>query len=174
MDQEQVEMKLTIIALLASLSLYAGIVKGQNMAGYTPAVLDRGVDSYRQLATGSRRGYLEETEISFGTILKSHHFISGDYNETHNGAYLRVNRWSVGTFTNSADVQSTFVTYNPKIYAKRALEVNLVAGVANGYEGWEYAQGDYLPLLGVSAQWMNLTAVMHYGVVAVGIELPLN
>ena len=167
-------MKLVIVALLMSLALYSGIVKGQDVAGYTPGLLGPGIDSFRQPGTETRRGYLEETEIAFGTILKSHHFVSGDFNESHNGAYLRVDRWAVGTYTNSVDEQSTFVTYNPKIYSRRALEVNLVAGVASGYDGREYARGDYLPLLGVSATWMSLTAVMQIGVVAVGIELPLN
>lgn len=167
-------MKPILIAFLMSLSLYAGGVKGQNVAGYAPGALDLGIASYRRPGMGARRGYLEESEIAFGTILKSHHFVSGDFNETHNGAYLRVDRWAVGTYTNSVDEQSTFITYNPKIYSKRSLELNLVAGVANGYERFEYAQGDYLPLLGVSAQWTNLRAVLHYGVVAVGIELPLN
>ncbi len=167
-------MKPIMIALVMSLSLYSGIVKGQNVGGYAPDTLNLGIESIRQLGTETRRGYLEETEIAFGTILKSHHFVSGDFNETHNGAYLRVDRWTLGTYSNSLDVQSTFVTYNPKIYSKRSLEVNLVAGIANGYDGSEYAQGDYLPMLGIGAQWMNLTAVVQYGVVAVGIELPLN
>lgn len=167
-------MKLIMVVLLTALSLYAGVVKGQNLTGYTSGTLNLGIDSYRRLAPESRRGYLEETDIAFGTILKSHHFVSGDFNETHNGAYLRVNRWSVGTYTNSSDEQSTFVTYNSVVFKKQALEVNLVAGVADGYEGWDYAQGDYMPLLGVSAQWMQLRALMQFGVVAVGFELPLN
>ncbi len=167
-------MKPILVALLMSLSLYAGIVKGQDVAGYMAGAVDLGIETYRRPGAETRKGYLEETEIAFGTILKSHHFVSGDFNETHNGAYLRVDRWSVGTYTNSADEQSTFVTYNPMIYSHRALQINLVAGVASGYEDWKYAQGEYLPLLGVSAQWTSLRAVMHYGVVAVGIELPLN
>ncbi len=167
-------MKPILIALVMALSLYAGIVKGQDVAGYAPGALNLGIETSLRPGTETRRGYLEESEIAFGTILKSHHFVSGDFNESHNGAYLRVDRWAVGTYTNSVDEQSTFVTYNPRIYGKRSFEVNLVAGVANGYDGSEYARGDYLPLLGVGAQWTNLRAVLHYGVVAVGIELPLN
>ncbi len=80
----------------------------------------------------------------------------------------------MGTFENSAKVQSTFVTYNPNMYRSKQLEVNLVVGVADGYEGWEYAQNDYLPIMGVSAQWMYLKAILNPELMALGIELPLN
>jgi len=69
----------------------------------------------------------------------------------HDGVYININKWSAGTYKNSADVQSMFVTYNPNLYRNESFKINLVVGVANGYEGWEYAQGDYLPILGVSA-----------------------
>jgi len=64
-------------------------------------------------------GYLEEAEIAIGTILKSYHFSKydyHDYNETHDGVYININKWSAGTYKNSADVQSMFVTYNPNLY----------------------------------------------------------
>jgi hypothetical protein len=64
----------------------------------------------------------------------------------------------VGTYENSGNVQSDFVTYNPNLYRRKSLEVNLVTGVADGYEGWDYAQNGYLPILGVSAKWINLIA----------------
>ena len=115
--------------------------------------------------------------MAIGTILKSYHFSKydyHDYNETHNGIYLNVNRWSAGTYMNSSNVQSVFVSYNSNLYSNEAIKINLVAGVANGYEGWEYAQGDYVPVLGISAQWRSLkTALLPDGVV-LGIELPLN
>ena len=87
---------------------------------------------------------------------------------------MSVEGWSVGTYENSGNVQSVFVTYNPNLYRGKSLEVNLVAGVADGYEGWEYAQNGYLPILGVSAKWMNLKAMLSPDVVAFGVELPLN
>ena len=124
-----------------------------------------------------RGGYLEETEIAIGTILKSYHFAKydyHDYNESHNGVYINMNRWSVGSYKNSSDVQSTFVTYNSNFYKNELFKVNLVAGIANGYEGWEYAQGDYLPILGVSAQWKYLKSMLAPDSIAFGIELPLN
>ena len=123
------------------------------------------------------QGYLEEAEIAIGTILKSYHFSKydyRDYNETHNGIYINVNKWSAGTYTNSADNQSVLVTYNPNLYRDESYKINMVVGVANGYEGWEKAQGDYLPILGVSAQWGYLKTVLLPDLVAFGIELPLN
>ncbi len=123
------------------------------------------------------RGYLEEAEIAIGTVLKSYHFNKydyHDYNETHDGVYLSLNRWSAGKYRNSADVQSTFVTYNPSLYQSESFKINLVTGVANGYEGWEHAQGDYLLVLGVSAQWKYLKTMLAPDAVAFGLELPLN
>lgn len=119
-------------------------------------------------------GYLEKAEMAIGSILKSYHFSKYDYNETHDGLYIRINKWSMGTYNNSSDVQSTFVTYNPGLYRNELFRVNLVAGVANGYEGWEYAQGDYLPVLGVSAQWKYLKTMIAPDAVAFGIEMRLN
>lgn len=122
-------------------------------------------------------GYLEKAEMAIGTILKSYHFVKydyHDYNETHDGLYININKWSAGTYKNSSAVQSTFVTYNPNLYRNESFKVNLITGIANGYEGWEYAQGDYLPVLGVSAQWKYLKAMLAPDAIAFGIELPLN
>ena len=49
-----------------------------------------------------------------------------------------------------------------------------MTGVADGYEGWDYAQNDYLPILGDSAKWMNLKAMLSPNLVAFGLELALN
>lgn len=124
-------------------------------------------------------GFLDNNKIAVGTILRSHHFDKDrydyhDYNETHNGVYLNVNRWSTGTFINSADERSVFVTYNPNVYRKESFAVNMVAGIANGYEGWENSQGDYLLIVGVSAQWKILKTIVSPDAVAFGFEVPLN
>lgn len=153
---------------------YAGVAQGEQSEPITTSALSLDIDPYRVPSSTRQRGYLEETRISIGTILKSHHFNNNDYNETHDGIYLSVSNWSLGTYRNSGNVQSTFVTYNPRLYRSRSLEVNLVAGLADGYDDWEYAQNGYLPLLGVSAQWMYLRTMLSYDVVAFGFELPLN
>ena len=153
---------------------YSGVAMGEKSEPITTAALDLDIDAYQAPSLNRQRGYLEATRISIGTILKSHHFNNRDYNETHDGIYLSVEDWSLGTYRNSGNVQSTFLTYNPSLYHSRSLEVNMVAGVADGYQGWEFAQGDYLPLVGVSAQWMGLRAMLSYDVVAFGFELPLN
>jgi hypothetical protein len=129
------------------------------------------------LASNLEGGYLEKAEMAIGTILKSYHFSKydyHDYNETHDGVYINVNKWSAGTYQNSANAQSVFFTYNSNLYKNELFKFNLVAGIANGYEGWEYAQGDYLPILGVSAQWKYLKTMLAPDSLAFGIELPLN
>ena len=131
-------------------------------------------DAYPLPAANVRRGLLETTKITVGTIYKSHHFDDENYNESHNGIYLSVENWSIGTYENSGNAQSVFVTYNPNLYQTKTLQVDLVAGVADGYHDWKYARDEYLPILGVSAQWMNLKAMVSPAVVALGIELPLN
>jgi hypothetical protein len=125
-------------------------------------------------ATSSKKGILEESEMAIGTILNSYHFSSYDFNETHGGLYISMNQWTVGTFLNSVDEQSVMVTYNSTLYKKESFKVDLVAGLANGYERMEYAQNGYLPVLGVSAQWGVLKTVLMPNAVAIGIELPLN
>ena len=163
-------MKMLPIALL----LVTGVSKGYEYDSISNNAVNLGSDSYSMSAKSKNRGLLETTKISVGTIYKSHHFNSDDYNETHNGIYLNVEQWSLGTYENSGNVQSIFVTYNPNLYQSKSLEVNLVAGVADGYEGWKYAQNGLLPVLGVSARWMNLKTMLSPDVVAFGIELPLN
>jgi hypothetical protein len=125
-------------------------------------------------ATSSKKGILEESEMAIGTILNSYHFSSYDFNETHGGLYISMNQWTVGTFLNSIDEQSVMVTYNSNLYKKESFKVDLVAGLANGYERMEYDLNGYLPILGVSAQWKYLKTVLMPNAVAIGIELPLN
>ena len=172
-------MKKFFYILLVSVSLNAAASEGEEDADISTSALGLDIEPYSSPTTSSpsKRGYLEETKIAIGTIIKSHHFNKydrRDYNESHNGAYININKWSTGTYTNTADEQSIFITYNPNLYRKKSLMVNLVAGVANGYDELEYAQGDYLPILGASVQWSYLKTILSYDVVAFGIELPLN
>ena len=167
-------MKQTIRALLIVLSLYTGASAGQDITNITNSSLDFEVNTYRLPLFTDKKGYLDRTKIVMGTILKSHHFDGEDYNESHNGIYLGFDKWSIGTYKNSSNVQSTFVSYNPNIYSAKSFKVNLVAGVVDGYEGWGNAQGDYLPILAVSTLWMNTRITLSYDVVAFGLELPLN
>jgi hypothetical protein len=167
-------MKQIIKMLPIALLLCTGVSRGYEIDGISSNALNFGSDPYHLSATKQKKGLLEKTKITLGTIYKSHHFSNDDYNETHNGVYLSAEGWSLGTYENSGNVQSVFVTYNPNIYRGNSLEVNLVTGVANGYEDWRYAQNGLLPVLGVSARWMNIKAMLSPNVVAFGLELPLN
>ena len=167
-------MKQIMRAFLIFLSLYTGVSEAKEFVNTSSSAYDIAIDPYQMAALPRKKGFLETRKIVMGTILKSHHFSDQDFNETHNGVYLGIDYWSIGTFRNSGDVQSTFVTYNPKLYSAKSFKVNLVVGVADGYEGWDYSQGDYLPMLGVSAVWMNVRTMLSYDVVAFGLEIPLN
>lgn len=167
-------MKQTVFVFFLVLSLYTGASQGQEITSVNTSALDWEINPYRVPVLNGKKGFLEEAEIAIGTILRSHHFDDENYNETHNGFYVSIDRWSIGKYTNSNNVESNFVTYNPKIYSTNSLNFNLVAGVADGYDDWSYAQGDYLPILGVSAQWMNLRTMLSHSLVAFGLELPLN
>ena len=130
-----------------------------------------------QLSKKNQSGFLEGADMAIGSLLSSHHFSKDsdyDYNETHNGVYININNWSLGTYRNSADVQSTVATYNSRLYENKLFKMNLVTGLANGYEGWENAQGDYLLVLGVSAQLGYLKTVLLPDAIALGVEIPLN
>lgn len=177
------KMKASLSILLVAVSLYIvsseaaevtviSIVDDVTMAG------ESNLSPVMTLPTiNLTKGYLEEAELAIGAIIKSYHFSKydyHDYNEIHNGVYISLNKWSAGTYQNSADDQSVFVTYNPNLYKQESFKVNLVAGVANGYGGWEYAEGDYLLLLGISTQWKYLKTVLAPDSVIFGIELPLN
>lgn len=176
------KMKVSLSILLVAVSLHTVSAEATEVASISTVEDFTSVgypnpSSLTVSASNINGGYLEEAEIAIGTILKSYHFSKydyHDYNETHDGVYINVNKWSAGTYKNSADAQSTFVTYNPNLYRQESFKINLVAGVANGYEGWEYAQGDYLPILGVSAQWGYLKTVLGPDAVVFGIEFPLN
>ena len=169
-------MEKVIKILFVALLLYTGVSKGQEFNSIASNSLDLGSNSYDVLITKEKKGLLETTKIKLGTIYKSHHFNDDDYNynETHNGIYVSVEGWSVGTYENSGYDQSVFVSYNPNLYRGNSLEVNMVAGVADGYEDWKYSRNGYLPIVGVSAKWMNLRAMLSPNVIAFGVELPLN
>jgi hypothetical protein len=167
-------MKLIMKMLPIALLLYTGVSKGYEFDSIAGNVVNFGGDPQPPSATKQKKGILETTKITLGTIYKSHHFNDEDFNETHNGVYLSAAGWSLGTYENSSNAQSTFVTYNPNLYRAKSLEINLVTGLANGYEGWKYAQNGLLPVLGVSARWMSLKAMLSPDVVAFGLELPLN
>jgi len=162
------------LLLFLVLSFYTVVSQGQEIDNLSISALDIEPGLFRLPVLNDKKGLLETTNLAIGTLLKSHHFDNDDYNESHNGIYLSIENWAVGTYKNSANVQSSFVTYNSNIYNKRRFEVDLVYGVANGYEGWELAQDDYLPILGFSAQWTYFKAMLSYDVVAFGLELPLN
>lgn len=152
----------------------AGVCKAYEFDSISSNSLDLGVNQYQLSLSKPRKGLLETTKISLGTIYRSHHFKKDDYNETHNGIYLSVEEWSLGTYENSGSEQSVFLTYNPNLYRAHSLEVNLVTGVADGYGNSDYARNGYMPILGVSAKWMNMKAMLSPNVVALGVELPLN
>jgi hypothetical protein len=172
-------MKHFVHILFIALSLCAGASEGsegQDTDSITTSALDPEIGLYHSRALTNKKGYLENTKISIGTILRSRHFDAKDYNESHNGIYLSIDQWSIGTYKNSVDVQSTFVSYNSEIYStkSKSLKVGLLVGVANGYEAWSHAQGDYMPILGISALWMNINTILSYDMVAFGFEIPLN
>ncbi len=174
-------MKKILGIFLISVSLNA--VAGEEQSGSETAVsaLSPELEPYDSSAPASpsSKKALENSKIAIGTILKSYHFDKDkydyhDYNESHDGVYIVVNSWSAGTYINSASNRSVFVTYNSNLYRNNSIAVDFTSGIANGYEGWENAQGDYLPILGFSAQWTYLKSFLTYDAVTLGIELPLN
>ena len=176
------KIKFNLFILLVALSPHMVSAEGLEVAGLSsvdkiPLASNTIQSPVTVPALNLNKGYLEEAEIAIGTVLKSYHFKKydyHDYNESHDGVYINLNKWSAGRYRNSADVQSTFVTYNPSLYKNESFKINLVTGVANGYEGWEHAQGDYLLVLGVSAQWKYLKTMLAPDALAFGLELPLN
>lgn len=174
-------MRKMIAILFVTVSLFTGASKGEGNADSSKTAsslkTELQLPAISSSAPNLNRSFLTQNKIAIGTVLQSHHFDKYDYydyNESHNGIYLNINSWSTGVYKNSADVQSVFLTYNPNLYTNKSFIVNLVTGIANGYDGWEHAQGDYLPILGVSAQWTYLKTMLSYEAIAFGIELPLN
>lgn len=174
-------MKRTLCIFLVSISLNAVASDETNNSETEVSALSPELEPYDSSATvsPSSKKALENSDIAIGTILKSYHFDKDkydyhDYNESHDGIYIVVNRWSAGTYINSANERSVFVTYNSNLYRSNSIAVDFTSGIANGYEGWENAQGDYLPILGFSAQLTYLKTFLTYDAVTFGIELPLN
>lgn len=170
-------MKKLVCILIAFVSFNVAASDGDEKSVITTSALslDSAPYSAPRNISPSRKGFLQDADIAIGTILKSHHFDDDyDFNETHNGLYINIDRWSAGTYANSVDTRSNFITYNSPLFRNNSVSIDLVTGIASGYEGWENAQGDYLPILGASARWSFLKAMLSYDVVAVGIELPLN
>jgi len=167
-------MKPVMNILGIALLLHASVSTAQELGNLANSEFNLQSGAYHLPVSNPQPGFLETTKMRIGTIYRSHHFNDEGYNESHNGIYLGVANWAVGTYKNSGYQQSVFVTYNSQLYQQKSLQVNLVTGVADGYRGWNLAQGDYLPVLGVSAQWMYFKTMMSYDVLAFGIELPLN
>ena len=116
-------MKPIIKILPIALLLYTSVSKGYESDSISNNVLNLGSDQYQLSATNRNKGLLETTKITIGSIYKSHHFRDNNYNETHNGIYENVEGWSLGTYENSSNAQSVFVTYNPSLYRNNSLEV---------------------------------------------------
>ena len=174
-------MKRTLCIFLVAISLNAVASDENNNSEATVSALTPELEPYDSSipASPTSSKVLENNDIAIGTILKSYHFDKDkydyhDYNETHDGIYIVVNSWSAGTYINSANERSVFVSYNSNLYRNHSIAVDFTSGIANGYEGWENAQGDYLPILGFSAQWTYLKTFLTYDAVTLGIELPLN
>jgi hypothetical protein len=167
-------MKPTINTLAIFLLFHASVSKAQEFGDFSNGAINLQPGAYHLRLTNSPQGFLETTKMKIGTIDRSHHFNDEGYNESHNGIYLGVANWAVGTYKNSGYPQSTVITYNSQLYQHKSLKVNLVTGVADGYKRWNLARGDYLPVFGVSAQWMYLKTMMSYDVLAFGVKLPLN
>ncbi len=163
--------------VLVLLTLYTGSSHGQEFSALVSGIDDLQINAYRIPVLNQKKSYLERTKLAVGTILKSVHYgkqAGQDFNQTHNGIYLSINNWSAGTYTNSTNRQSVFITHNTSLYQKNAFKVDLVTGVANGYENWSNAHDGYLPMLGTSLQWQYLKVMLSYDVAAFGFELPLN
>ena len=126
------------------------------------------------LSTSTFGGYLEESNVAVGTIMKSHHFSAYNYNETHNGIYLNINRWSLGRYTNSVNQRSTVITYNNSLFKKKSFEIKSVVGMATGYKRMKNSYGDVLPMVGLSAQYMYFKGVLMPDTIVLGVEIPLN
>lgn len=167
-------MKTYKILLFLALALPMSVAQAQDYNHYSTDVQSPESELMHLLLLSGNKGLLASSEVALGTILTSHHFNDDDYNETHNGIYLSVDQWSFGQYKNSGYEQSNFVTYNAEIYKKQLLEIEVVAGVADGYQGWDLAQGEYLPILGFSTKVSYFKALMSFDVVAFGLELPLN
>ena len=114
-----VNMKQILHLLVLVFALHAGVSQGQDFDHFSTSDPNLEIDLFRVSILNLKKGYLETAELAIGTILKSHHFNNDGFNQTHNGLYLSVDRWSLGTYKNSSDVQSSFVTYNSKIYKKK-------------------------------------------------------
>jgi len=125
-------------------------------------------------STSALGGFLEESDIAVGTIMKSHHFSNLNLNETHNGLYININRWSLGRYLNSINQQSTIITHNTQWYKKESFIVKSLVGAATGYAGQKYAFGDVLPVIGMSAQYGYFKGVIIPDAIVLGIEIPLN
>ena len=125
-------------------------------------------------STSAFGGYLEESDVALGTIMRSHHFSDYDYNETHQGLYLSINNWSVGRYTNSYSRSSTVITHNMEWSRNKSFVIKSLLGAATGYQGQRFALGDVLPVIGMSAQYGYFRGVIIPDAVIFGIELPLN
>ena len=167
-------MKAKIFLVLIAMTFHMGTAQALEYDSYSDEFQSIELSQFRIPLLNRGEGLLATSDVAIGTILTSHHFDNEDYNETHNGIYLSIDEWTLGTYKNSGNDQSNFVTYNSEIYRKHQLEVDLVIGLADGYGDWELARGEYLPILGFSTKWTYFKTMMSYDVVAFGLELPLN
>ena len=156
------------------LSLYTSVILGQDLSYQSTTFDNDHNDLIRLSLYGEQEAFLQRKQISFGSILKSHHFSDEPYNDTHGGFYFAVDGWAIGSYENSFYRDSVFFTYDTEIYDSRGLKFNFVTGLADGYAGSPLALDDYLPILGLSAKIKNLKAMLTYNAVAFGLEFPLN
>ena len=107
-------------------------------------------------------------DVKIGTMNYSYHYDrSDDWNETHNGIFLQVDNWTVGTYENSEWHRSQYVAYSAPIADSKYFEWTV--GGATGYE-----KLPVMPLVGVKATYHYVYSLITPTVIAVGLSIPIG
>lgn len=149
------------------------------------------LDAYLQTAWGKEREICQD-RLAIGSLLGSHHYQDGHYNENQwPSLYVNCNGWVLGFYENSysskeLQLLSTIVAHEFMLYDRGGpVELSLAVGAVDGYpKRWKYDDLDdqieisekkWLPWASVNAKVsMFKIWVIPKTVVGFGLEYEFN
>ncbi len=111
--------------------------------------------------------------MSIGTISFSRHYDNSvKYNEVHKGLYLKHNGFSVGRYTNSAGLKSSFISYEVMVPTRyKNLSYGFTFGIADNYPDELPNVNGYLPIAGLTVKYSVLKVLVTPINTIFGIEI---
>ncbi|MEM7210158.1 MAG: hypothetical protein AAF434_20220 [Pseudomonadota bacterium] len=121
---------------------------------------------------GSLGLQVNANEFAVGYIAGSYHFDRElSKNENQNGVYMRYKWFGAGVYTNTMHTTSRFVGGQWRLKRIGMADFSISAVIADGYEGYKSARGDYLLIPSIDAKFEYMWISIAPKAAFTGVEL---